>query len=92
MVYGAEVMLPAEQQYGSPRVQAYQLVEAKKAQQDAMNLLKESRDIIVTRSAGYQQTLRRYHARRVHPWAFKVGDLVLRRVQTKKAKHKMSLP
>jgi hypothetical protein len=58
MVYGAEAMLPTELQYGSPRVQAYQPVEAKRAQQDAINLLKESRDITVTRSTGYQKTLR----------------------------------
>jgi hypothetical protein len=32
-----------------------------------------------------------YHARRVHPWAFQVGDLVLRQVQMKKDKHKLTL-
>jgi hypothetical protein len=45
MVYGAEAMLPTELQYRSPRVQAYQPVEVKRAQQDVVNLLKESRDI-----------------------------------------------
>jgi hypothetical protein len=58
MVYGAEVMLPIELQYGSPRVWAYQLGMAEKARKDAIELLEESRDITVMRLAGYQQALR----------------------------------
>jgi hypothetical protein len=54
-------------------------------------LLKQSRDIVVARSASFQQTLHRYHARRVHPRAFQVGDLVLRRMYIKKGKHKLTL-
>jgi hypothetical protein len=87
-VYGLEVVLPSDLHYGSPRVQAYRPVKEDKEQQDASNLLKESRDIAVTR---YQQMLCQYHARRVHPWAFQVGDLVLRRIQIKKGKHKLTL-
>jgi hypothetical protein len=33
-----------------------------------------------------------YNVQRVHPWAFQVGDLVLRRVQMKKGKHKLTSP
>jgi hypothetical protein len=44
------------------------------------------------RSTLYQQSLRRYHTRKVHPRAFQVSDLVLHRVHTKKGKHKLSLP
>jgi hypothetical protein len=54
MVYGAEVVLPTKLQYGSPRVQAYQPDEVVQARQDALDLLKESRDITITRSAGYR--------------------------------------
>jgi hypothetical protein len=53
MMYRLEVVLPTELQYGSPRVQAYQLVEAQQAWQDAINLLEESREITIIRSAGY---------------------------------------
>jgi hypothetical protein len=53
MVYGSEVVLPIKLQYGSPKVQAYQSVEAEQAQQDTINLLKELRDITVARSARY---------------------------------------
>jgi hypothetical protein len=67
MVYRADAMLPIELQYGSPRVRAYQPDAAKEAQKDAIDLLKESREIAITMSAGYQHALRWYHARRVHP-------------------------
>jgi hypothetical protein len=78
MVYGAEVVLPTELQYGFPRAQAYQPDAGEETQKDAINILEESRDIVVTRLVGYQQALQQYHASRVHPRAFQVGDLVLR--------------
>jgi hypothetical protein len=53
MVYGAAAVLPTELQYGSPRIQAYQPAKAERARRDALNLLEESRDITVTRSAWY---------------------------------------
>jgi hypothetical protein len=78
MVYGAEAVLPTELQYGFPRAQAYQPDAGEETQKDAINILEESRDIVVTRLVGYQQALQQYHASRVHPRAFQVGDLVLR--------------
>jgi hypothetical protein len=57
MIYGVEAVLPTELQYGYPRVQAYQSVEDEQARHDTIEWLKESRDITVTRSDGYQQTL-----------------------------------
>jgi hypothetical protein len=90
MVYGAEVMLPTDLQYGSPRFWAYQPDAAEEARRDATNLLEESRDTAIIRSVGYQQTLRQYHTRRVCPRTSLVGDLVLRWIQTKKGKHKLS--
>jgi hypothetical protein len=62
MVSRAEAVLPTELQYGSLRVQAYQTVEAEQAQLHALDLLKESRDIAITKSVRYQQMLRRCHA------------------------------
>jgi hypothetical protein len=70
MVYGAEVVLPTELQYGSPTAQTYQPGMAEEAQKDTIDLLKESRDTAIIRSAGYQHALQRYHARKVHPRAF----------------------
>jgi hypothetical protein len=57
MVYGAQVVLPTNLQYGPPRVQAYQPDAPKEAQKDAIDLLEKSRDTVVIRSAGHQQTL-----------------------------------
>jgi hypothetical protein len=58
MMYGSEVILPSELQYGSPKVQGYQLVEVEQERRDAINLLKELRGIAITRMVRYQQTLR----------------------------------
>jgi hypothetical protein len=77
MVYGSQAMLPTEEHYGSPRVLAYHPVEAEQARQVVIDLLKESREITIARSMKYQQTLRWYHAPRVHPQVFQVADLVL---------------
>jgi hypothetical protein len=53
-VYGAKVVLPTKLQYGSPRVQAFQPIEAERSQQDAIDLLEELRDIAITKSVQYQ--------------------------------------
>jgi hypothetical protein len=67
MVYGAEVVLPTDLQYGSPRVQTYQKDATEEARKDDIDLLEESRNTAIIRSAGYQQALRRYHMCKVHP-------------------------
>jgi hypothetical protein len=51
MVYGADVVLPTNLQYGSPRIQAYQLDADEDARKDAIDLLEESRDTAIIRSA-----------------------------------------
>ena len=58
------------------------------AQQDAVDLLKEARETTVIRSARY----RRYHERKIRGRILEVGDLVLRRTQSTKEKHKLSPP
>jgi hypothetical protein len=57
-MYGSEVILPSELQYGAPKVQGYQLVEVEQERRDAINLLKDLRGIAITRMVRYQQTLR----------------------------------
>jgi hypothetical protein len=54
MPNGAEAVLPTYLQYGSPRVRAYQPDTTEEAQKDVIDLLEESRDTIIIRSAGYQ--------------------------------------
>ena len=47
------------------------------AQQDAVDLLKEAHKMTIIYSACYQQTLRRYHERKIRGRILEVGDLVL---------------
>ena len=55
-------------------------------------MLEEAREMTVIRSARYQQTLCKYHERKIRERILKVGDLVLRRTQSMKEKHKLSPP
>jgi hypothetical protein len=49
MMHSSEVVLPTELQYGSHSVQGYKPVEVEQAWQEIIDLLKESRDITITR-------------------------------------------
>jgi hypothetical protein len=91
-VHGSEAVLPTDIDYGSPRVWAYTEEGKQVALEDAINQLDEACDIALLKSAKYQQALRRYHERNMRPREFHVGDLVLRRVQAKKDRHKLSPP
>ena len=55
--------------------------EAKEAREDGVDLLEEGRLLALSRSAIYQQGLRRYYNRKVKPRSFQEGDLVLRLIQ-----------
>jgi transposase InsO family protein len=92
MVYGAEAILPTDLDYGAPRVKAYTEENNKARLEDALDQLDEARDVAILRSAKYQQALRRYHSRRIRGRAFNVGDLVLRRVQDNRGRHKLTPP
>ena len=85
-------MLPSDLDHGAPRVKAFDRDRAAEAQQDTVDLLEEAHETIIIRSARYQQTLRRYHKRKIRGRILEVGDLVLRRTQSTKEKHTLSLP
>jgi hypothetical protein len=92
LVYGAEAVMPTDIAYDSPRVTNYAEEDNERARQDDIDLLDEARDLALSRTAIYQQDLRRYHSRRVRSRSFQVGDLVLRLIQDKKGMHKLSPP
>jgi len=92
MVYGAEAVLPTDIEYDAPRVAMYTEAEAREAREDSVDLLEEARELASSRSAIYQQGLRRCHSRHVNPRVFHEGDLVLRLVQQSKGRHKLSPP
>ena len=62
------------------------------AREDSLDQLEEARDVALLNSARYQQTLRRYHDRHVRKRNLDVGDLVLRRRQDNKGRHKLTPP
>ena len=84
--------MPSDLDHGAPRVKAFDRDWAAEAQQDAVDLLEEAHETTVIRSARYQQTLRRYHERKIKGRILEVGDLVLWRTQSMKEKHKFSPP
>jgi hypothetical protein len=92
MVHGFKVVLPTDIDYGSPQVRAYTEEGNQVALEDAIDQLDEARDVALLRSAKYQQLLRRYDERNMRPHEFHVGDLVLRRIQGSKDRHKLSPP
>ena len=57
-----------------------------------VDLLEEAHETAIIRSAYYQQTLCRYHERKIRGRILEVGDLVVRRTQSTKEKHKLSPP
>ena len=92
LAYEAEAVLPSNLNHGAPRVKAYDRDQAVEDQQDAVDLLEEAPEMTVIRSAHYQQTLHRYHERKIRGRTLEVGDLVLWRTQSTKEKHKLSPP
>ena len=86
LAYGAEVVLPSDLDHDAPRVKAFDHDRATEAQQDAVDLLEEAHETTVIRSARYQQTLRKYHERKIRGRILEVGDLMLRRTQSTKEK------
>ena len=92
MVYGAEAVMPTDLEHDSPHIVNYAMEENNVNRQDSHDLLDESRDLARSRSAIYQQGLRRYHSRRTHSRTFQVSDLVLRLEQDRRGMHKLSPP
>ena len=57
MVYGSEVVLPTDLDYGAPRVRAYDEQGAEASLNDAMDQLDEAHDVALLCLAKYQQAL-----------------------------------
>jgi hypothetical protein len=62
LVYGAEAVLPTDIEFDTPRVVRYTKDEAKEACEDSIDLLEEAQELALSRTALYQQQLRRYHS------------------------------
>jgi transposase InsO family protein len=90
LVYGAEVVLPTDLEYGSPKVGGYDEDTNQRAPEDSLDQLDEARTVALMHSARYQQVLRRYQARKIRRRDFNIGDLVLRLRQDNRGCHKLS--
>jgi hypothetical protein len=92
LVYGAEVVLLTDLEYGSPKVKSYDKGANQRAREDSLDQLDEARTMALMHSARYQQALRRYQARKIRRQDFNEGDLVLRLRQDNRGRHKISPP
>jgi hypothetical protein len=90
LVHGAETVLPTDLEYGSPRVRGYDEDTNQRAREDSLDQLDEARLVALMHSARYQQSLRRYQARKIRRQDFSEGDLVLRLRQDNRGRHKLS--
>jgi hypothetical protein len=54
LVYGAEVVLPTDLEYGSPKVKGYDEDANQRAREDSLDQLDVARDVDMMHSAKYQ--------------------------------------
>jgi hypothetical protein len=90
LVYGAEVVLPTDLEYGSPKIEGYDESSNQRAREDSLDQIDEARDVAMMHSV--QQALRQYQAQKIRRRDFNEGDLVLRLRQDNRGRHKMSPP
>jgi hypothetical protein len=92
MVYGSEAVLLADLAFGAPRLTFENIAEAEATRLEEIDVLEEKRLNMVIQSARYQQTLRHDQDKVVPHRAFAVGHLVLRCIQSRERRHKLSPP
>jgi hypothetical protein len=92
LVYGVEVVLPMDLEYGSPKVKGYDENANQRAREDSLDQIDEARDVAMMHSTRYQQALRWYQAQKIRRRDFNEGDLVLRLRQDNRGRHKLSTP
>ena len=80
LAFGIEVIIPAELQSGSYRVETFKVEANVEELKLHLDLLQEKRDQAQITMSAYQERVARYFNKKVKPRSFKVGDLVLRKV------------
>ena len=92
MVYGAEVVLPSDVTFGSPRVENFEQPSSDLARELEINCTEEKCLTSCLQTAKYLEAIRRYHNRNVKDYSFMVGDLVLKSKTSQEEMHKLSTP
>jgi hypothetical protein len=73
LVYGAEVVLPMDLEYGSPKVKSYDEDANQRAREDSLDQLDEAHTVALMHSARYQQAMRQYQAQKIRRRDFNEG-------------------
>jgi hypothetical protein len=92
MVYGAEVVLPADIAFRSPRVENFDDNKSDEERELEVNCSEEQWLDSCIRTVKYLAVLRRYYNRNVKERLFVVGDLVLKWKTNQEGMHKLSSP
>jgi hypothetical protein len=92
LVYGFELILPADVMWESPAVEQYDEGVSEDSRRVDIDGLEEARCAALVQSARYLEGIQRYHNRNVKERSFNVGDLVLCRIQNTEGLHKLSSP
>jgi hypothetical protein len=92
MVYDAEVVLPTDIAFRSPRVENFDEDRSDDARELEVNCSEEQQLDSCVRIAKYLAVLCRYYNKNVKERLFVVGDLVLKRKTNQEGMHKLSSP
>jgi hypothetical protein len=92
LVYGSEAILPAGVMWDSPAVEQYDEGIYEDRRRVDIDGLEEACSAALVQSARYLEGIRCYHDRNIKERSFKVGDLVLRRIQNTEGLQKLNLP
>jgi hypothetical protein len=92
MVYSAEVVLPANIEFRSPRVKNYNEDQVTEQCELEVNSAEERRLDSCIRMAKYLAVLRRYYNKNIQEHFFVVGDLVLKWKTSQDGVHELATP
>jgi hypothetical protein len=92
LVYGAEAVLPPKIYLKSARVVHSNLEDQAEARELDANLLEEMCNTVLSNVLKYQATLKRYYNKSVVQRELNIEDLVLKKDNCTKDKHKFSTP
>ncbi|KAK2991305.1 hypothetical protein RJ640_024570 [Escallonia rubra] len=79
--FGTEALIPMEVGLPSLRLTSYDPIQNEEALRANLDLLDERREQAAMHHTAYQHRVSRFYDQRVRPRAFRVGDLVLRRIE-----------
>ncbi|KAK3039752.1 hypothetical protein RJ639_027409 [Escallonia herrerae] len=79
--FGTEALIPVEIGLPSLRLTTYDPVQNEEALRANLDLLNERPEQAAMRLAAYRQRVSKFYDKRVRPRIFRVGDLVLRRIE-----------